>query len=49
MEERIDDLIAQKQQLADEILVGQSEVKLTELSDDDLMALVRLDVSRAQV
>lgn len=49
LEERIDDMIAQKQKLADEILSGESEVNLTELSDDDLMNLVRLDVHRALV
>ena len=49
LEERIDDLITAKQKLADEILQGESEVKLTELSNDELMDLVRLDVNRAQV
>lgn len=49
LEERIDALIAQKQKLADEILSGDSEVNLTELSNDELMELVRLDVNKAQV
>jgi non-specific serine/threonine protein kinase len=49
LEERIDRIIAQKQQLADDILEGESEVNLTELSDDELLALVRLDVSQASI
>lgn len=47
VEERIDALIEEKQQLADEILAGGSEVNLTELPDDELLRMVRLDVSRA--
>ena len=49
LEERIDEMISAKQKLADEILSGESEVNLTELSNDELMDLVRLDVNRAQV
>jgi len=47
IEERIDKLIAQKRQLADEILATDSEVNLTELPDEELMRLVHLDVTRA--
>jgi SNF2 family DNA or RNA helicase len=47
IEERIDELIAEKQQFADDILAGDSEVNLTELPDDELLRLVRLDVTRA--
>lgn len=49
LEERIDEMISEKQKLADEILTGESEVNLTELSNEELMNLVRLDVNRAQV
>jgi non-specific serine/threonine protein kinase len=49
LEERIDEMISAKQKLADEILSGESEVNLTELSNEELMDLVRLDVNRAQV
>ena len=49
IEERIDELIAEKRQLADEILADGGEVKLTELADDELMRLVRLDVTRAMM
>jgi non-specific serine/threonine protein kinase len=49
VEERIDQLIANKQRLSDGVLVGEgeAELKLTELSDDALLALVRLDLQRA--
>ncbi|MGB2987499.1 MAG: DEAD/DEAH box helicase, partial [Phycisphaerae bacterium] len=49
IEERIDELIAEKRQMADEILATDGEVKLTELPDDELMQLVRLDVNRAMM
>ncbi|MBU0719606.1 MAG: DEAD/DEAH box helicase, partial [Planctomycetes bacterium] len=49
IEERIDELIAEKRQMADEILATDGEVKLTELPDDELMQLVRLDVTRAMM
>jgi non-specific serine/threonine protein kinase len=49
IEERIDELIAQKQRLSDELLSGEGEVKLTELADDELLQLVRLDVNRAKL
>ena len=47
IEERIDRMIAEKRQLADDLLDGDGEVNLTELSDDELIDLVRLDVTRA--
>lgn len=47
VEERIDALIAEKRQLAEEVLSSEGEVNLTELSDDALIELVRLDISRA--
>ena len=49
VEERIDEMIAEKQKLADDILSGDGEVNLTELSDEALMDLVRLDVTRAAI
>ncbi len=49
IEERIDELIAEKRHLANEILTTDGEVKLTELPDDELMQLVRLDVNRAMM
>ena len=47
VEERIDQLIASKQRLSDEVLSGAGEAKLTELSDDELLALVNLDLQSA--
>ncbi len=49
IEERIDEMIAEKRHLANEILTTDGEVKLTELPDDELMQLVRLDVNRAMI
>jgi non-specific serine/threonine protein kinase len=49
IEERIDALLAEKRQFADDILSSESEVNLTELPDDELLQLVRLDVTRATV
>ncbi len=48
IEEQLDQLIAEKQQLARDVLSSESEVNLTELSDDALMDLVSLDLTRAQ-
>ncbi len=47
IEEKIDRMIAEKRKLADDVLDGGGEVNLTELSDDELIDLVRLDVTRA--
>ncbi len=47
VEERIDEMFAEKRKLADDILNGGGEVTLTELSDEALIDLVRLDVTRA--
>jgi SNF2 family DNA or RNA helicase len=47
VEERIDELIDEKRQLANELLAGDGEVNLTELPDDELLRLVSLDVNRA--
>lgn len=49
LEERIDQVIAQKQKLSDELLDGENEVNLTELTDEELLDLVRLDVNQALI
>ncbi|MFA5505954.1 MAG: DEAD/DEAH box helicase [Vulcanimicrobiota bacterium] len=49
LEERIDEMISQKQKLSDEVLSGEAEVNLTELTDEAIMELVQLDVNRALV
>ena len=40
-------MLAETRQLADELIDGDGEVGLTELPDDELLDLVRLDVTRA--
>jgi len=47
IEERIDALISSKQSLSDQVLSGGAEAKLTELSNDDLLAMVKLDIHSA--
>jgi non-specific serine/threonine protein kinase len=47
VEERIDELIASKQKLSDEVLEGGAEASLTEMSNEQLMAMVALDLSCA--
>jgi non-specific serine/threonine protein kinase len=47
VEERIDELIASKQSLSDEILSGGAETALTEMSNDELISMVSLDLSSA--
>ncbi len=47
IEERIDELIAGKQQLADALLAGGVESGLTEMDDDELLSFVSLDLQSA--
>jgi superfamily II DNA or RNA helicase len=47
IEERIDALIESKRQLAQEFLGGGAEIDLTGMNDQDLLALVRLDLDAA--
>jgi len=44
IEERIDDLIRSKQQLANDLLEGGAEINLTEMSNAELLDLVKLDI-----
>ena len=48
IEERIDRMIAEKSELVNDLLDDGREIKLTELSDDELLDLVRLDITRAK-
>lgn len=48
VEERIDALIRSKQQLVNDVLEGGAERLLTEMSDRELLDLVRLDIHAAQ-
>ena len=51
LEERIDDMLRQKRDLAERLLgpADGGETLLTEMSDDELLRVVALDVSRAAV
>ena len=48
IEERIDQLIESKQQLVKDVLEGGTELLLTEMSDRELLDLVKLDIHAAQ-
>ena len=47
VEERIDAMIHDKQAVADQILSQESEVRLTEMSNEELLRFVTLDIDRA--
>ncbi len=49
VEEKIDALIAEKSNLADDILKAGAESMLTEMSDEELLRIVALDVDRAEL
>ncbi|NGX38184.1 MAG: RNA polymerase-associated protein RapA [Chlamydiae bacterium] len=49
IEEQIDKMIASKNKLASEVLGVSEEVKITELSDKELLNLVALDIDRARI
>ena len=48
VEQRIDRLMEEKRKLADDVVDGAGEIKVTELSDAELVDLVRLNVTSAQ-
>src|SRR5438128_1914738 len=47
VEEKIDTLIDSKQGLSDELLTGADEINLTEMTNDDIMRMVSLDLNAA--
>ncbi len=47
IEERIDELIASKQDLAQELVEGGTEQALSEMDDEQLLRFVSLDIRRA--
>src|SRR5216683_2804151 len=47
VEEKIDALIDSKQGLSDELLTGADEINLTEMTNDDIMRMVSLDLNAA--
>jgi len=48
IEERIDELIESKKSLAKEIVEGGGEMLVTEMSDEQLLKMVALDINKAQ-
>ena len=48
VEDRIDQLIESKQQLVHDVLEGGAEMQLTEMSDAELLRLVKLDIHATQ-
>jgi len=49
IEEKIDELIEEKLNLADDILKTGAETLLTEMSNEALLKIVALDIDRAEV
>lgn len=47
VEERIDEMLTSKQSLADQVLNDEGETRLTELSNEELLRFVSLDIARA--
>jgi SNF2-related domain/SNF2 Helicase protein/Helicase conserved C-terminal domain len=47
VEERIDEMLTSKQAVADQLLGEEGEMQLTELSNDELLRFVSLDIGRA--
>lgn len=47
VEERIDQMIESKQALVNDLLQNETEMRLTEMSDKDLLSLVQLDIRAA--
>jgi non-specific serine/threonine protein kinase len=49
VEERVDALLGEKRGLARELLSGEDEVRLTELSNEELLRTLSLDLNRATI
>lgn len=48
VEEKIDAMIEEKKALANDVLEGGKEMKITEMNNDELIQLVSLDINKAQ-
>jgi non-specific serine/threonine protein kinase len=48
VEEKIDELIRSKKKLSSELLDAESEISLTELSDEELLHIISLDIHRVR-
>ncbi len=49
IEEKIDAIITEKSAMATELLEGNSEIKLTEMTDNELLELVSLDIEKTKI
>ena len=49
LEEKIDQLLTEKQHTADQILEGGAERSLTEMSNDELLNMITLDLEKAEI
>ena len=49
LEEKIDEMIEAKKRLSQEVLSTSNEVNITELKDDELLDLLRLDIQEAMI
>ena len=49
IEEKIDVLIREKQEMADALLNGGGERALTEISDEEILKMVSLDIEHASI
>jgi len=49
IENKIDQMISEKQDMANNILSGKEEIKLTELSNDELINLVQVDINQSSL
>ena len=49
VEEKIDALIESKQKISQDVLEGGADLMLTEMSDDELLKLVALDIHAASL
>jgi non-specific serine/threonine protein kinase len=47
LEEKIDELIESKQQMSKDILEGSADLLITEMSNEELLKLVALDIHAA--
>ena len=49
LEEKIDDMIRSKKEISEELFGGDGEIQLTEMSNEQLMKFVALDINKASV
>tara|TARA_R110002020_G_scaffold85069_3_gene210181 strand:- start:1068 stop:1253 length:186 start_codon:yes stop_codon:yes gene_type:complete len=47
LEERIDDMIRAKKQISEELFDSEGQIQLTEMTNDQLMKFISLDLEKA--